>query len=345
MEKNVNLKLVVLGEGEVGKTSIINAFLGKDIPTRYLPTIGNKTSRKGYVLKKKETVITLNIWDTGGQSFNVLNPVYFRNVDIAIIVFDLTRPKETLNNIKKEFIDKVKYYSEESLTIIVGNKLDLFSVDDKFGETISNFLDTRDNFIFLSAKSGENVKDCFELLLYTFLKKAEILTPDIITENTAEEFIQVLGKNEKTLKKNLLKIGTINSFLKKLEVKPPIKTKSQEKEEKSELKYQDFIKQELQKVEYQKNEVLDKFLITITELEKSLTHIKKSHIKSVDDVIKNLKDLFLISAKESQEYYELVQRLNREENELIIIVNKKEDEKQELMTEDSIIQSNAQNIN
>ena len=326
MEKNINLKLVVLGEGEVGKTSIINSFIGKEIPTRYLPTIGNKTSRKGYVLKKKETVITLNIWDTGGQSFNVLNPVYFRNVDIAIIVFDLTRPKETLNNIKKEFIDKVKYYSEESLTIIVGNKLDLFSVDDKFGETISNFLDTRDNFIFLSAKSGENVKDCFELLLYTFLKKAEILTPDIIAENTAEEFIQVLGKNEKTLKKNLLKIGTINSFLKKLEGRAPIKTKSQEIEEKSELNYQDFIKQELQKVEYQKNEVLDKFLITITELEKSLTHIKKSHIKSVDDVIRNLKDLFLISAKESQEYYELVQRLNREENELIIIVNKKKKE-------------------
>ena len=114
--------------------------------------------------------------------------------------------------------------------------------------------------------------------------------------------------------------------MKKLEGRAPIKTKSQEIEEKSELNYQDFIKQELQKVEYQKNEVLDKFLITITELEKSLTHIKKSHIKSVDDVIRNLKDLFLISAKESQEYYELVQRLNREENELIIIVNKKKKE-------------------
>ena len=323
MEKNLNLKLVILGEAQVGKTSIINAFIGKDIPTRYLPTIGTKTSRKSYILKKKGVVITLNIWDTGGQkSFNVLNPIHYRNVDIAIIVFDLTRPKETLNNIKKEFVEKVSYYSDESIRIIVGNKLDLLSADNRFRETISNFLNPRDNFIFLSAKTGENVKDCFELLIYSFLKKAQILTPDIVAESTSEEFIQVLGKNEKTLKKNLLKIGTINSFLKNFEGKSPINTKSQEEEEKTELKYNDFIKQELQKVEYKKNELLDKFLINIAELEKSLTHIRKSNIKSVGDAIKNLKDLFLSSEKESQEYYELVQKLNREENELIIIMNK-----------------------
>jgi len=335
LEKNINLKLVFLGDGEVGKTSIINSFLGKDITTRYLPTIGNKTSRKSYILKKKETVITLNIWDTGGQSFNVLNPVHFRNVDIAIIVFDLTKPKETLRHIKKKFVEKVKYYSDESLMIIAGNKLDLLSLDDMFGETISDFLDSRDNFIFLSAKTGENVKDCIELLLYTFLKKAEILTPDIVGENTANEFIQVLEKDEKILKKNLLKIGTINSYLKNLEVKTPINAKIQEKEEKTELEYHDFIKQELHKVEYQKNEILDKFLINLAELEKSLTYIKKSHIKSVGEVIKNLKDLFISSEKESKEYYELVQKLNREENELMIIVNKFKGEKQELITENS----------
>ena len=111
----INLKLVVLGEGEVGKTSIINAFLGKEIPEQYLPTIGSITSKKEYVIKENENEvrIILSIWDAGGQrSFNPLNPRIYADLDIALLVFDLSRPKITLQNIKSEYLKNVNHYSE-----------------------------------------------------------------------------------------------------------------------------------------------------------------------------------------------------------------------------------------
>ncbi|MHA2289812.1 MAG: Rab family GTPase, partial [Promethearchaeota archaeon] len=179
MEKIIDIKLVVLGEGGVGKTSIINTFLGKEISANYLPTIGTITNKKEYTIQEKDTLLKLNIWDFGGQrSFNIINPNLFSNVDIAIFVFDLSRPQETLKNIKKDFLKVVSSYSEDFLSIIVGNKLDMFDPTDNFKESLENVLKEKDNLFFLSAKTGENVDDCFELLIYTFLKKAELLMVD-----------------------------------------------------------------------------------------------------------------------------------------------------------------------
>ena len=67
MDKIINLKLGVYGEGGVGKTSLVNAFLGKDVPTDYSPTINSKISKKEYTLKKTGVTFKLNIWDVGGN--------------------------------------------------------------------------------------------------------------------------------------------------------------------------------------------------------------------------------------------------------------------------------------
>ena len=75
MDDIINLKLIVLGDGEVGKSSIINAFMGEEISERYMPTIGSVTFRKEFTLK--EISIIINIWDLGGQkAFNPYNPAH-----------------------------------------------------------------------------------------------------------------------------------------------------------------------------------------------------------------------------------------------------------------------------
>ena len=326
MENTINLKFVVLGEGEVGKTSIINAFMGKDIPETYIPTIGSSINKKEYQLK--ETSIKLSIWDLGGQkSYNPFNPAHYSNADAVLLVFDLTRPKKTLENLKKEFLEKMRYYSEECISLFIGNKLDECSVDIELSNTIKNCFTEKDHMILISAKTGKNVQDCFALLIYTFLKKAEILNPDTISENTANDFINFLGKTENSLKDQLINIYSIDSELKKIKSKPKFKTESPIEIEDTELKYYEFIQQELKKVELQKISSLDEFLINLSELEKAFTHLKKAHIKSVEEAINGMKNLLLTSQKESESNLDLLQKLNREENELFIIGNKLRQEK------------------
>jgi len=326
LENRINLKFVVLGEGEVGKTSIINAFMGKDIPETYIPTIGSSINKKEYQLK--ETSIKLSIWDLGGQkSYNPFNPAHYSNADAVLLVFDLTRPKKTLENLKKEFLEKMRYYSEECISLFIGNKLDECSVDIELSNTIKNCFTEKDHMILISAKTGKNVQDCFALLIYTFLKKAEILNPDTVSENTANDFINFLGKTENSLKDQLINIYSIDSELKKIKSKPKFKTESPIEIEDTELKYYEFIQQELKKVELQKINSLDEFLINLSELEKAFTHLKKAHIKSVEEAINGMKNLLLTSQKESESNLDLLQKLNREENELLIIGNKLRQEK------------------
>ena len=323
MNRTIDLKLILLGEGGVGKTSIVNAFIGNEISSEYLPTIGSITIRKDYVLTKKATTIRVNIWDFGGQrSFNPFNPAFFKNVDVALFVFDLSKPIETLENIKQEFLENLQNYSEDFISIIVGNKLDLLTEENKLKNAINRFLSKRDHLLFTSAKTQENVNQCFELLIHTFLSKAEVMDPDVILENTSNDFLELIGKNQKELNTQIININNIDSVLKKYIRKPKGKEENTEEKEITELKYYDFLKQELKKNVAQKNDILDQFLINLSELDKTVKHIQKSHIKSVRALIDNLKELFITSKRDFDKGLDLLAKLNREEFELVKIISK-----------------------
>lgn len=318
---------MVLGEGEVGKTSIINAFLGEEIPLEYLPTLNYETHKKEYIIKKRENVIKVSIWDFGGQrSFNPFNPTFYANIDIALFIFDLTRPKETLKNIKSEFLENVNRYSEDALILYVGNKLDLLSNDKQAKTSLKDFLAKKDHVILMSAKTRENVTKCFELVIHTFLRKAEIMYPDVVLSDTANDFLTLIGINEKELKGLLVNLANIDTAFQK--IKPIIKTKKEvgDKKEDKDLKYYEFLRQELQKNENQKNDVLDQFLINISELEKTINHIKKKPVKSIQNTIDNLKELLIAAKKDFEKNVEFIRKLNLEEFELIKIVSKTKEE-------------------
>ncbi|MFX1375951.1 MAG: Rab family GTPase [Promethearchaeota archaeon] len=342
----INLKLIVLGEGEVGKTSIVNTFIEEEFPERYMPTIGSITFKKEFKLKGKTNIIRLTIWDLGGQkSFNPFNPAHYANADLAILVFDLTKPEITLKNLKKEFQEKISKSSEECISLFVGNKLDLLKDGDHFKNTLQGYFSDRDHFILTSAKTGLNIRDCFELLIYTYLKRTELLAPELVQENTADDFLQLIGKAENNLKSKLVNLKSIDYALGELTSIVESKADDSIKDDTSELKYHEFIQEELYKVGNQKDNIHDQFLINLSELEKALNHVKKTQIKSAGQVIETIRDLLTNSKNDSEKNIELIQKLNREETELMIINSKlKNEKKTQVNSKDPIPKNNIYNF-
>lgn len=279
----------------------------------------------------------ISIWDLGGQrSFNPFNPSIYTNTDIAILVFDLTRPKETLKNLKREFLKNLNQNSEDFLLLYVGNKIDLLEKDNSLKMAIQEFFAQNDHLMLTSAKTGENVADCFELLLSTYLRKEEILNPDLILDNPSSVFHNLIGKDEEKLKNKLIKITEIESVLEK--IKPIPKTVKEEKvieeeaKEDKEVKYYEFLRKELDQNELQRLEVLDRFLISLSELDDTIKHIKKSKTTSVIGLIDDLKKILINAKKEFKKNANLMIKLNSEEFELIKVISKF-DEEQSLLNQ------------
>ncbi|MFW9971501.1 MAG: GTP-binding protein [Candidatus Odinarchaeota archaeon] len=329
MDKTINLKLVVFGEGEVGKTAIINSFMQNQFPEEYLPTIGNKTTKKEYIIEQNGNTIRLliSIWDTGGKrSYNPFNQIIYKNIDMAILVFDLTKPKETLNQLKEEFLKHLNNYSEDVLSLFIGNKFDSITDEQQIKTSLINFLQRNENVIFVSAKTAKNVNECFEILIYTFLRKAEILAPDKIQKNSALSFLKSINKTENQLKAILVNLNNLDSKLKKIRIKPEEKVHTVEEKEVKELKYFDFLKKELEKNSIQKSTIMDHFLINLSELTKTIEHLKKNYSRSPKELIHNLKELFILTQKDFEQNVNLIEKLNREEFELVKIISKTKEE-------------------
>ena len=208
----INLKLAVLGEGGVGKTSIVNLYSGKAFPNIYIPTIGSNIARKEYKLENEH--IRINIWDIGGQrSFNPLNSSFFANIDAAFLVFDLSNPKESTIELQKVYLNYIKEKSPECLVIYLGNKSDLVK-PESFGTLINNLNQNHQDeypLIFTSAKTQDNIVEAFELMIYKYLKKLESEGFTAQFKNILPSFLNLIDKKEEDLTRVIINLDSIDS--------------------------------------------------------------------------------------------------------------------------------------
>ena len=83
------IKVVIIGDSSVGKTSIIQMFEHSKFTDNFKPTIGADFSNKEVTLDDR--VVTLQIWDTAGQErFQSLGSAFYRGADCCALVYDIT---------------------------------------------------------------------------------------------------------------------------------------------------------------------------------------------------------------------------------------------------------------
>merc|ERR1712137_1104344 len=131
MHNKALLKIVLLGDSGVGKTSLMDRYVNKNFTTLYKATIGADFLTKE--VEVDNNTVTLQIWDTAGQErFQSLSNSFYRGADCCILVFDLTIQKtfDHLENWKNEFLVQANISEQYNYPfIVIGNKCDLESRD------------------------------------------------------------------------------------------------------------------------------------------------------------------------------------------------------------------------
>ncbi|MFX0108222.1 MAG: Rab family GTPase [Candidatus Hodarchaeota archaeon] len=167
-------KVVVLGEGAVGKTAIVTRFSHGFFRTDYKTTIGSQFAVKNIDVKAEDDqnlVVKLQIWDVAGQSrFQILRPMYYRGSNGGLLVYDVSRRRTFM--LLDEWLEELKRAIGKDIPLVlVANKTDL---PDRVVEPSEGreYADAHGMpYVESSAKTGEGVVDIFEQLGNTLVRQ------------------------------------------------------------------------------------------------------------------------------------------------------------------------------
>ena len=164
------IKLILVGDKSVGKTSIITQFSEKQFSNEYIPTIGSDKIMKEIEIKGEK--LNLEIWDTVGQEqYRTVNKIFIKNAQIALIVYDIT-DKDSFNDLNfwlKEINDN---NSKKAICCVLSNKSDLYENQVVDSEEGKNFAaEKKMKFFETSAKDYESIENVFFEICEDYLVK------------------------------------------------------------------------------------------------------------------------------------------------------------------------------
>ena len=193
--EEIGIKVTLIGESSVGKTSIINRYTKNAFTQEMESTLGANYSQKKITLHKQK--IRMDLWDTAGQEkYRAIGRHFYKESYIVCLVYDITN-RDSFEKLKSVWFPELKEYGEKlKILALVGNKLDKYLDEDvndeeakKFAEEINAF------FTKTSAMEGTNIEDLFNTL-------AEKYLTDIAGLIIEKEKIQIKKEDIKKNKKN-----------------------------------------------------------------------------------------------------------------------------------------------
>ena len=191
----IKLKLLIIGDSSVGKTSMLLSYTDNYFPESHLATIGVE-----YKVKEIETNkfnISLQIWDTAGQErFRSITKSFFRNTNGIIFVYDVTCRKSFQS--VKDWIKDSELHDTGSEKLLCGNKIDLKEKREVNFDELEEFgMKKKIEVMEISAKERIRIDDAFQKII------------DIILSNkTDKEIIEEFGIKNNSNDINLEKSKT-----------------------------------------------------------------------------------------------------------------------------------------
>ena len=173
VKKKIKIKVTVIGDGSVGKTSLIQKFTQGTFQTDYIKTIGAQLTK--YKTEINGYRIELIFWDIAGQDdFHFLRPSFYRASKAAIIVYSLEENdlgQRSFEHITKWYED-VKQFCGEIPVVLFANKVDLINVQSLDKKKIQNLVKEHNflGYYITSAKTGQGLDDAFDALSKKIIK-------------------------------------------------------------------------------------------------------------------------------------------------------------------------------
>ena len=162
-EAQIVLKLLLLGDSSVGKTSILLKYISNKFDESSISTVGVDYMDK--IIDYNKFKIKLQIWDTSGEEkFRTITKNFYRNADGLLVVFDLTK-KESYDHIRS-WINEAKENNDKLKTLLIGNKLDLKDERIVAIDVAKQFAEKNNlKYIETSAKDGTNINESFQAII------------------------------------------------------------------------------------------------------------------------------------------------------------------------------------
>ena len=179
LNDEIILKILILGDMSVGKTTLLLKYIDNYTPELYISTLGIDYKTKKIVYNN--TNIILQIWDTAGQEkFQVVTKSFVKGSDGIIYMYDITQ-KQSFINIKR-WLEDTEDYSLRAKKIIVGNKIDMEERREVTEEMKNKLLNEIDiDLVEISAKKDRNVNEVFDKLV-------KIIIGDLTKEDIIKKF-------------------------------------------------------------------------------------------------------------------------------------------------------------
>ena len=164
--KEYEIKICLLGDVSVGKTSIASRFCKNSFNDNYINTIGGAYQQQNIILNNG-VKMKLHIWDTSGQDkFRSMTNIYYRDAQVAILTYDVTNEQslDSLTYWLKELNDKVD--QDNMLLCLAGNKNDVDASQKRVLTSKGKEFAEKNNMLFYetSAKTGAGVKELFQAI-------------------------------------------------------------------------------------------------------------------------------------------------------------------------------------